>query len=266
MLACAPAGATSYVAMGDSYTAAPGLPPYEGPPECARSQDNYPHLAAGALGLALEDVSCSGASRLDFTQAQYPSQPPQFDALSEDTEVVSVSMGGNDNRIFDRLATGCAATDESDTADRGAPCKKAYGKEEAAAISSDLAPYIEALARIHALAPHAKVFVVGYPALASATGPGCFDSMHWTTADFHWGNAVELKLDRMLEQAARRDRYTYVDTYTPSIGHDVCEPLGVRWIEPLLGSATGAALHPNGLGEEHDALALESAMRAAGIG
>lgn len=260
------AGASSYVAIGDSYTSGPGLAPYEGPPECARSSINYAHLVAGALGLTLDDVSCAGASRLSFTSAQYPGQPPQFDALTAATEVVSVSMGGNDNSIFGRLASGCAETDSSDTSDRGAPCKRKYGNAETGALKQDVTPYTEALAQIHALAPQAKVFVVGYPQLASPSGHGCFQSLPWSTQDFHWGNSVELKLNSMLAKAAKKDGYTYVDTFTPSAGHDVCEPLGTRWIEPLIDPADGAALHPNALGQEADARALESAMRAQGIG
>lgn len=249
--------------MGDSYTSAPGLSPYEGPSECARSERNYPHLTAAALGLTLTDISCAGASRVDFTTAQYAAAPPQFEALSGATEVVSVSMGGNDNNIYGRIVLDCVAVDESDSANKGAPCKKRYGKEEALALSSDVAPYIEALAQIRTRAPHAKVFVVGYPAIASVHGPGCFDSIHLTSADFHWAALVEGKLNKMLQKTAKKEHYTYVDT--ASVGHDACEALGVRWIEPLVGSATGISLHPNQLGEEADARTLEEAMRAAGV-
>ncbi len=263
----ASASEPSYVAMGDSYTSGPGLTPYapESPPECARSSINYAHLTASALGLSLKDVSCSGASRYDFTAAQYPDQPPQFDALSESTEVVTVGMGGNDNDIFGRIAGGCEETDHGDTHDRGAPCKRKYGKEETEAIKKDAAPYTAAIAQIHTLAPHAKVFIVGAPDIASSSGRGCFETVPWSTADFHWVNTIERKFTAMLQKAAEQDGYTYVDFSSASVGHDACEPLGTRWVEPLIDPADGAALHPNALGQEHDALALEAAMREAGI-
>lgn len=273
VLICAAAGArvpaaraVSYVAMGDSYTSGPGLSPAapESPPECGRAAINYPHLAASALGLSLTDVSCSGASRLDFTSAQYADQPPQFDALDEGTEVVSVGMGGNDNDIFGRLAYGCAQADESDSSEKGAPCKHEYGREEAEAVKQDAAPYTEAIAQIRTRSPYAKVFIVGAPDIASAHGPGCFEAVPWTPADFHWANSIELKFNAMLKKAAKRDGYTFVNVYSDSIGHDVCEGLGVRWIEPLI-DPHGAALHPNALGQEADARELEGAMRAAGI-
>src|SRR5690348_18156418 len=43
----------SYVAIGDSYTAAPGTGAHVGPIVCGRSGRNYPRLIAVALHLAL---------------------------------------------------------------------------------------------------------------------------------------------------------------------------------------------------------------------
>lgn len=260
--------ASSYVAMGDSSTAGPGLAPSvpASPAGCGRSEINYPHLVASTLGLTLEDISCSGASRVDFTTSQLEDQPPQFEALEEGTEIVSLGMGGNDNDIYDRLVSGCYETDSGDPQGKGAPCKKKYGKTELAAINQDAAPYAEALAQIHVLAPHAVVFVVGYPEITPRSGPGCPAAVPFTAADDHWANAIERKLNTMLQKAAKKDGYIYVNTFSASEGHDACKALGVRWVEPFFDSADGVSLHPNALGQEADALALESAMRAAGIG
>lgn len=259
---------SSYVAMGDSYTAGPGLVPSVpgSPAGCGRSEINYPHLVASALGLTLDDVSCSGASRIDFTTPQLEGQPPQFGALDEGPEVVSVGMGGNDDDIYDRLVSGCYETDSGDPQGKGAPCKKKYAKSEVAAIKEDAAPYTKALAQIHVLAPDAKVFVVGYPQITPRSGPGCPATVPFTAADDHWANAIERKLNAMLQKAAEKDAYTYVNTFSASEGHDACKALGVRWVEPLIDPADGVPLHPNALGQEADALALEGAMRAAGIG
>ena len=51
----------SYVAMGSSYAAGPGILPVEhwG---AMRSGRNYPHQVAQALSLRLTDVTCSGAT------------------------------------------------------------------------------------------------------------------------------------------------------------------------------------------------------------
>ena len=118
----------SYVAMGDSYTSGPGITPYAptAPPECGQSERNYPHLVATALGLSLTDVSCGGAKTENFTVAQYPEQPPQFDALSASTEVVSIGMGVNDNNVFETLLAGCTELELGGTATGKAPCEEKY--------------------------------------------------------------------------------------------------------------------------------------------
>src|SRR5271165_556434 len=126
--AAAGAAGVSYVAMGDSYTSAPGVLPVEltAPPECGQSEVNYPHLVAAALKLSVTDVSCGGAKTENFTVAQYPHQPPQFDALTASTEVVSLGMGGNDHNLFATLVLGCTVTDAG-RANLGAPCEKRFG-------------------------------------------------------------------------------------------------------------------------------------------
>ena len=51
----------NYVAMGDSYAAAPGVGRANPPLGCRKSKDNYPHKLADAADLDLTDVTCSGA-------------------------------------------------------------------------------------------------------------------------------------------------------------------------------------------------------------
>src|SRR3954469_3865632 len=60
-----------YVALGDSYTAGPLIPNQSlDPLGCLRSDANYPHRVAPAVGMSLVDVSCSGAETGDMTAAQ----------------------------------------------------------------------------------------------------------------------------------------------------------------------------------------------------
>src|SRR3954449_4668189 len=69
--ATAPTAYDQYVAIGDSYTAAPLVPPTDGSTICLRSGVNYPALIAEAMpGTALTDVSCSGATTANATQPQ----------------------------------------------------------------------------------------------------------------------------------------------------------------------------------------------------
>jgi hypothetical protein len=87
----------SYVALGDSYTAGPGILPQDTNfPGCLRSLKNYPHLVAADRNLQLTDVSCSGAKSDDMTQSQNvdpnPDPPPQFDALKATTKTVTITI------------------------------------------------------------------------------------------------------------------------------------------------------------------------------
>ena len=271
--ACLPsvanAAGASYVAMGDSYTAGPGILPVSptAPADCAQSGANYPHLDAFFLGLSLTDVSCSGAKTENFTVAQYPDQPPQFNALKPTTKVVTVGMGGNDFNVFGTLVGGCTAIDGPWLATHGnvgAPCQAALESFVQSALSADVAPSNAALAQIRALSPNAKVFVVGYPEITPANG-FCPAAIPWTTGDLTWFRAIEQQGNALKKAGAIANHDTFVDTFTPSIGHNACEPVGKRWIEPLIGSLTGVPVHPNATGQQADAIDVGLSMVLHGV-
>jgi GDSL-like Lipase/Acylhydrolase family len=264
--AAAGAAQSTYVALGDSYTSGFGVLPLAptAPPECGQSTLNYPHLTASALNLSLTDVSCGGAKTENFTVAQYPNQPPQFNALSASTEVVSVGMGGNDHNLFVSLLGGCTATDAG-RPNVGAPCEKQYRSFVQKTFEEDIGPREAALAEIHSLSPKAKVFIVGYPEVTPKDGY-CPAAIPWTTGDLRWfRDGVTTRGNTLLKRSAHANNDIFVDTFKPSRGHNACEAVGVRWIEPLIGSLTGVPVHPNATGEAHDALDLETAMHRAGI-
>lgn len=265
--AVAGAAGARYVAMGDSYTSGPGVLPYaEGAPaRCGQSTLNYPHLVAAALKLSLTDVSCGGAKTENFTIAQYPGeQGPQFEALGESTEVVSIGMGGNDHNLFGTLVQGCSETDTKNVTTK-APCKEKYEALVTKTLEEDKAPAEQALREVKILAPKAKVFVVGYPDITPKKGK-CPTALPWTEGDLKWfRNTVQKKGNAALKAGAKANGAIYVDTFKASEGHDLCQPVGTRWIEPLLGSLTGIPVHPNAIGEEQDAFDVERAMLNNGV-
>lgn len=267
-LAAAPAGAgatTPYVSLGDSYVSGPFILPFASgaPLECLQSARNYPHLTAAALGLALTDVSCSGATTENLTTtAQYSDQPPQLDALSSSTQVVSVGIGGNDKGLFLNTLITCGAEDL--VFPFGTPCKDTYGHKLAAEIAEDAPVVGAALHEVHTISPSAKVFVVGYPDILPQSG-NCWPTVPLTTGDVAYLNGVEKELNAMLSNEAAANSDSYVDTYTPSIGHDACKSLSVRYVEPVIPESDAFSVHPNERGMEADASEVESAMRAKGI-
>ncbi len=267
-LAAAPslAGASSaYVSLGDSYVSGPFiLPPALGAPlDCLQSERNYSHLTAAALGLSLTDVSCGGATTENLTTtAQYPDQPVQFNSLSSSTKVVSVGIGGNDKGLFINTLITCGAEDL--VFPFGTPCKSTYGHKLAEEIAEDGPVVGAALHKIHVISPAAKVFVVGYPDILPQSG-NCWPTVPLTTGDTAYLNGMEKELDSMLSSEASSNGATYVDTYTPSIGHDACKSVSVRYVEPVLPESDAFSVHPNERGMEADASELEAAMRAQGI-
>jgi lysophospholipase L1-like esterase len=256
----APDGGT-YVALGDSYTSGPLIAPASAtaPVLCAQSAANYPHLTAAALGLSLTDVSCAGATVSDMTQSQYPGVPPQFDALSSSDSVVTIGIGGNDDNTFITAVAGCSLIDITDPENIGAPCEAVFGDTFASNISSDAVNIGTALRQVHALAPAARVYVVGYPDILPLHG-NCWPQMPLTTGDVAYLNSVENDLNAMLEQQAEANGATFVDTYDPSIGHDACQSESVRWVEPLIPSTDAISVHPNAAGEAAMARAVEAAI------
>lgn len=248
-----------YVALGDFYSADSGvLPLAKGAhPFCQQSARNYPKLVAADLGLALVDVTCGGANVGHLTTSQYPGVPAQTAALDGSESVVTVGIGGNDNYLFASAIALCGAFAPIAVLDIGAPCRKTYGDRFHRLIDSDAPAIGAAIESIRGRAPHAEVFVVGYLGILPQSGR-CFAQMPLTTGDTAYMDGVLRHVNRMLAEQAALHGATFIDTYTPSIGHDVCKPAGVRWIEPPL---SGQPIHPGPAGAAAQARIVAAAIR-----
>jgi lysophospholipase L1-like esterase len=264
-----------YVALGDSYAAGPLVPiPTGEPAGCLRSDQNYPAVVARELGVAdFRDVSCSAATTENITGPQsvpLGKNPPQLDALGPDTQLVTISIGGNDIGFGD-IVTECAK--RSPLQPTGSACKDHYtagGTDELAQRIDEAAPEVaRVLAAIDERSPDARVLLVGYPAILPDEGPGCFPLVPYSPGDVDYLRGVEKRLNAMLADQAARSGAEFVDTYTPSIGHDACQPPGTKWVEGLVPTAPAAPVHPNALGMREiggivlDALSDEPSRAAA---
>ncbi|MEU6095123.1 SGNH/GDSL hydrolase family protein [Streptomyces sp. NPDC047079] len=258
----APAGAhrPDYVALGDSYASAPGVPD-QVDANCKRSDRNYPALVAAFERARLTDATCSGATTAEMTAPQ-GTAAAQFAALSRKTDLVTVSIGGNDVGFTTVLGT-CARLTASDPG--GAPCRAFFtggGGDRLTETVEQTAPKIARV--IHGIrqrSPHARILVVGYPDLFPENGVGCTgDSVPFAAGDFPYLRDKEKELNAMLAREAYRHGAVYVDTYTPTVGHDLCRPTGQRWIETLSPATPAAPLHPNAEGEQAMAAAVERAL------
>jgi lysophospholipase L1-like esterase len=252
-----------YVALGDSYAAGP-LIPDQISAACLRSDHNYPGLVALDLHIAaFRDVSCSGATTNDFTHSQTGSNgtpvAPQFDAVTSDAVLVTLTIGGNDIG-FGSIVRTCIEL--SSTNPFGNPCENAMnagGTDRIAAAINATAPKIAAaLQAIHQRAPHARVLMVGYldilPEPQVATG--CWPVVPIAVGDVAYLRGIELQLNQMLALEASQNGADYVDTYTPSIGHDICQIPLVKWVEGLVPLSPAAPFHPNQVGMQNAAYAV----------
>jgi hypothetical protein len=93
-----------YVAMGSSYAAGPQLRPRSphSPLRAARSDSNYAHLLARRLDLDLTDVSYSGATAAQMIDGR-SGRPAQVEAVTAETQLVTLTCGGNDVGYIGRL-------------------------------------------------------------------------------------------------------------------------------------------------------------------
>ncbi|MBO8187690.1 SGNH/GDSL hydrolase family protein [Streptomyces spirodelae] len=239
-----------YVALGDSYAAGAGVPNTVDE-TCSRSDRNYPSLVKAALGPAgHQDVTCGGATTEDLYTGQHPSVAPQLDALSAETDLVTLTIGGNDIG-FGNIIVRCVTLGLFNPL--GSPCKKSYtwtGHDELAATIENTAPKIsKALEDIRARAPRAKILITGYPAILPDDGSNCPTVVSIARGDAPWLRDTHKHLNTMIAKQAAEHGAVYVDTYSKSIGHDVCKPAGTRWMEPLVTNAA-APFHPNAAGEK----------------
>jgi lysophospholipase L1-like esterase len=255
----------NYVSLGDSYTSGPLIPVQTGQPAgCLRSTHNYPRLTAAVLGAAsFTDASCQGATTGNMAQPQpvpLGTNPPQLNALKASTTMVTLGIGGNDIN-FINIVINC--TKLSFTNPFGSPCEKHYtsgGTDQLKRAINQTAPKVAAVLKaIHQRSPHARVFLVGYPVILPNSGNGCWPLVPIAHGDVPYLRAVEQELNQMLATQAAANHATFVNTYTDSIGHDVCQPPSRQWVEGLVPTAPAAPFHPDKAGE----LAMAKQVEAA---
>jgi hypothetical protein len=230
---------TSYVALGDSYTSAPGVPITDGNNVCLRSDHDYPHLVAAALHVhAFADASCSGAETKDVTGSQYAGTPPQLDAVHTGTQAVSIGLGGNDVGVFDVIIDECPQLRSSDPT--GEPCTQRTRAWVRAAIPTIERRLVAVVHAVVAKAPHAQVLLVGYPSVVPAGGTCA--ALPIAPGDYPYVRQVNRWLDGAVAAAARATGATYVDLWGPSRGHDLCADH--PWVNGPHFSSRAIPFHP----------------------
>jgi hypothetical protein len=244
------------VALGDSYTSGDLVPlALDSPPAgCLRSAKAYPVLVASALHdkAGLIDASCTDAGVAQMTTPQRThagTNTPQLNSLAPGDALVMLTLGGDDLGFLNVLSA-CMRLGWSNPF--GSPCQRRYtsgGTDKLAARVAALAPKMaDVLAEIRARAPRARVLLVGYPDLFPAHG-GCWPVLPITNGDVSYLRGIELTMNAMLAADAATAGVTFVDTYDPTVGHDICASGAARDIEGLVPGTMTAPFHPNARGQ-----------------
>ena len=199
-----------------SPTAACGRPtttPPWSPPGCRAP--SWSTSAAAARTAA----RWSGCSR----PATQP-QPPQFDALTKDTDLVTVGIGGNDFNLFGTLIGTCVrlrASDPHGCALRGAVHLRAgptSSTRELRQIRGHVAAIVDRHPGPRAARPGGGRRLPADRARPTAPAPPCCPSPPATTPTR--AGSTRAWPPRCERGARKAD--DYVDTFGPSAGHDIC--------------------------------------------
>lgn len=224
-----PREALEYDALGDSYASGVGAPPYDpASGTCARSNSGYPGQLDGRMKIDLDDfAACAGANTETLVTGG------QLDALDEDTDLVTLMIGGNDTGWGEVVALCLGGTE--------AQCTGAIAGARSI-ISNVLPGRLDGVyTQVADLAPNAHVVVVGYPRLFSpefgdyAFGP----VLHMSTAEQQALNDAADLLNGVIAEAAADNGFQFVDVTRRFDGHGVNAP--APWI---LGPGPGQ-FHPN---------------------
>ena len=245
-----------YVALGDSFAAlGPTAEPTSGPAGCLRSTANYASVRAARDSIGeLVDVTCGGAVTTDMTAPQIPQTPPQFDALTPDTDLVTLSIGGND--IGFGAMVGCII--QTPRAPSGAPCRDRLDGTVAGELDRLGARLDEVYAGIRERSPDARVVTTAYLPLVPSEGT-CEFVAGMRPGDVTWAREVTERINAIVSDAADR---AGAETVLPDDADErtACAPAAERYTD-FTGVETGShPMHPTAAGHRAMADAVAAAL------
>ena len=249
-----------YVAMGSSFAAGPGIADhYEATPApCYRSTQNYAHQLAARLDLALTDVSCSGATTAHLTGPR-GSIPPQLDALTPDTHLVTITIGGNDLGYIGGLTAASCAGLQKETGVE-ANCSPPITLP-AELTFNNLALRMDEIAKeVRRRSPEAQIVFVDYLAVLPETGACSATPLDEFAAD--GARYTARRLAEITRKVADDNGASIVTASEFSKGHDACST--EAWMNGYPrpeAPVNGAMYHPNAAGMTAVADALEQLLR-----
>lgn len=259
-------GSIDYVALGSSYAAGPGSPKLldKG---CLRAADNYPHRVASARGLRLTDVSCSSATTANILRtAQRPhATKPQITAVTATTDLVTITIGGNDLRYIGRVADqvcvhrmAAASLVSSRSTPSGCRAGRVPAPEPSAADYADVERSMVAIVdAVRSRAPRARIVFVDYPPLVDPRAPFC-SAVPLTPAEIAETTRVHAGLVAATARAARSSGALLATASAAGAAHTACSSSPWLW-----GIDTPSAYHLTPVGKAGVARQVLDVLRRA---
>jgi lysophospholipase L1-like esterase len=245
-----PPRGSQYVAMGSSYAAGYDINPQEpGSSPCDRSLIDYPHLVASKLHLRLDDVSCGGAVTANALNTPQGKQPPEIDAVTSQTRLVTMTIGGNDvDYVASALECGLL----------GPLCLDAANQQTINAEFRKLPHSLESLiAAIRAKAHAVTIVLVAYPRLVP---PKPCAALNYTPDATRLVASIGARLEQVFRTVTRATHILLADPYVLGADHGPCAG-DQRWIVGLVPD-NGAPYHPTAAGHREMARLVERALEA----
>ncbi|MEU9092054.1 SGNH/GDSL hydrolase family protein [Streptomyces sp. NPDC087901] len=234
--------AVDYVALGDSYSSGVGSGSYIGSSgDCKRSTLAYPSLWAAANAPAsFAFTACSGARTGDVTASQ-------LGPLTSSTDLVSISIGGNDAGFADVMTT-CVLQSEATCLSRIATARSYVDSTLPGKLNS-------VYDAISAKAPSAHVVVLGYPRFYKIGGScvvGLSDKVRTAI------NGASDYLNAATAKRAADHGFTFGDVAGKFTGHEICS--GSAWLHSLNWLNIGESYHPFASGQSGGYLPVLNAL------
>jgi lysophospholipase L1-like esterase len=232
--------ADNYVALGDSYSSGTGTRDYSFDATCQRGPYAYPALiSVDRPNTTLTFKACSGAKTGDVLANQ-------VQALSTSTNIVTITIGGNDAG-FANVITKCAEPWPV-SCDGDITNAQTY-------ISNTLPGKLDSVySNISSRAPNATVVVLGYPRLFM--GVDCNALTFFSSSEMTRLNQTADLLASVTKARAQAHGFWFKDAIPPFTGHAVCS--SSEWLNGL-SNPISDSYHPNRSGHK---LGYEPLVRA----
>lgn len=240
----AAAAGANYVALGDSYSSGVGAGDYlASGGNCQRSPHAYSQLWAEANAPAsYTSVACGGARTVDVINNQ-------LSALSADTTLISMSIGGNDvgfgNVIKDCVLYGTST------------CVSEINDAENQARNT-LPGQLDALySAIQGRSPNARVVIMDYPRFYDTSGWFCIGLSDTARNKINEGADV---LAEVTQTVAGNHGFAFGDV-RPAFAndHEICDGSS-SWLHSVDAGDIGSSYHPTAAGQSGGYLPVFSAQ------